>query len=60
MVVVQNPYSLASVSVVNQSKWPSFTIFAYGCLFNKRASTYLILNPAISVSYTHLTLPTKA
>ena len=33
--------------VVNKSTWPSFTIFAYDCLFNKRVSTYLTLNQVI-------------
>ena len=47
MVGVQNPDSLASVTLVNQSKWPSFTIFAYVYLFNKRVSTYLTHNQVI-------------
>ena len=41
---MQNPYSLASVGVVNKSTWPSFTIYDYDCLFNRRVSTYLNLN----------------
>ena len=47
MVGVQKPYSLASVGVVNQSKWPSFTIYAYGYLSNKRVSAYLTHNQVI-------------
>ena len=47
MVDVHNLNSLASVGVVNQSKWPSFTIFACDYLFNKRVRTYLTHNLVI-------------
>ena len=36
-----------ALGVVNQSKWPSFTIYAYDYLFSKRVSIYLNPNQVI-------------